>query len=210
MPSTSIPEKTQLYRYLNSSILAFALCTFVSGCASDTVNSAASVDQINKSNTASSSPIDARSTTSVTQIASSDTGFTAQQISRDVDTVQLTVEQLKTYADRCVPGKSTYRDDIDCSELSLRLKKVFRSDDKINEALFTLDRLGRSVSNSSVSNELDRNYGDLSHSAQAVAGGLQDPSPVEPPEDAISDDLEKFLNQNGLGINAGIIVNSGG
>lgn len=210
MPSISILNNRFRYRYLSGGMVAFGVSVFMTACASNTITADDTEAKITSSKKAVSSPVDARSTTSVTQISSSKSSFTAQQISRDVDAAQLTVEQLKTYADRCIPGKSTYRDDIDCSELSLRLKKVFRSDDKINEALFTLDRLGRSVSNSGVSNELDRNYGDLSNSAQAIAGGLQNPSPVEPPEDAISDDLEKFLNANGLGVNAGIIVNNGG
>ena len=119
-------------------------------------------------------------------------------------------DRLKSYADRCVPGKSTYQPDLDCSELSLRLKKVFRSDDKISEALFTLDRLGRSVSKSSVSNELERNSDNLSLSAQAVASGSLNTPPPELPEDPVPLDLEKFLSENGLGINAGVIVNNGG
>lgn len=157
------------------------------------------------------SPHNALSTTSVNQISTGGAAFDAPQIARSVDTQQLTVDQLKAYADRCAPGQVNPANDIDCSELSLRVKTLFRSDDKIQEALITLDRLGRSDSAADVEDELRRNRGDLSFSAQAIANGtLTMPPPAELPEQPVDEDLEKFLNQNGFGVNAGVIVNQGG
>lgn len=184
----------------------------LSGCAhraDDATSAMSSKAQAEK--TRSVSPHNALSTTSVSQIPADVSDSLTPQIARSVDTQQLTIDQLKAYADRCAPGQTNPTNDIDCSELSLRVKTLFRSDDKVQEALITLDRLGRSGSNVDVDDELRRNRGDLSFSAQAIANGtLTMPMPAELPEDPIDDDLEKFLNQNGFGVNAGVIVNQGG
>lgn len=144
------------------------------------------------------------------QIASASTDFDAPQISKSVDAEQLTVQQLKAYADRCGPEKTVVDNDIDCSELSLRVRKVFRSDDKIQEALITLDRLGRSETEKEAADELGRNTGDLSYAAQAIANGVLNGEVPELPEEPVADDLEKFLNENGLGVNAGAIITTPG
>lgn len=208
MPSILKMKTDHLHNFFFISILTIMLGLLTAACTTDNATSNAS---ISNSKGTSRSPVNARSTTSVAQIYSAETGFIHQQISRDVDAAQLTVEQLKAYADRCVPGKSSYNKDIDCSELSLRLKKVFRSDDKVAEALITLNRLGRSDNRKNISDELEGNNDNLSLSARAIASGALDPSSTaDLPQEQISDDLEQFLNENGLDINAGIIVNSGG
>jgi len=47
----------------------------------------------------------AATSTDVAQIGSISGDYSASQISSDIDTPQLTVEQLKAYADRCAPGQ---------------------------------------------------------------------------------------------------------
>lgn len=151
--------------------------------------------------------LDTRSTTDVNQISVASSDLSSYQINRAVDTPQLTVDQLKAYADRCAPGQSASTADIDCSELSLRVRRVFKSDDRIADALITLNRLGRNETKKSVQNELNNNRGDLSFSAQAIASGALGSEPVQP-EDAeqIPEDLEGLLNQMGIGVNAGAII----
>ena len=53
---------------------------------------------------------------------------------------RLSVAQLKTYADRCGPGV-TPPSGVDCSNLALRVERLFRSDDEVARALTVLDRL---------------------------------------------------------------------
>ena len=123
-----------------------------------------------------SSPLD------VNQIATANTGFESRQILLNGDDNQLSIEQLQVYADRCAPGRFQPSDGLDCSELSLRVKKVYRSEDEIQDALITLDRLGRGGNGNKGQNELDQNTGNLSHSAQGIASDLLDPSPAEQPQ----------------------------
>jgi len=93
----------------------------------------------------------------------------------------------------------------------LRVRRVFKTEDKVADALITLGRLGRNDSSKDVDHELDHNVGDLSYSAQAVASGALDtPPPTLPEEPVVSPELESFLNEIGLGINAGAIVRPGG
>ena len=150
--------------------------------------------------------------TDVAQISVVGSDYTASQISSDVDTPQLTVEQLKAYADRCAPGQyAASASNIDCSELSLRVRSVFKTEDKVADALITLGRLGRIDTAKDVDDELGRNRGELSYSAQAVASGaLDQPAPAIAEDPAISPELESFLNEIGLGINSGAIVRPGG
>lgn len=121
------------------------------------------------------------------QISTASTGFKARQISSNVEASQLTVQQLKAYADRCAPGRTQLSQGLDCSELSLRVKEVFRSDDEVQDALIILDRLGRDGRKNTGQNELETNSKNLSYSALIIANDLlQPPAPLEP--EAIEDD----------------------
>ena len=142
-------------------------------------------------------------TLDVNQIATANTGFKTRQILPKVDAVQLTVEQLQAYADRCAPNSSLPQGDVDCSELSLRVKKVFHSDNIIQEALITLDRLGRNGVENTGQNELEQNIRNLSYSAQGIASGFLEPAPTELVIEPETDNLDNILNQLGLSQNAG-------
>lgn len=131
----------------------------------------------------------------VNQIATANTGLKARQILPEVDAVQLTVEQLQTYVDRCARGSSLPQGDLDCSELSLRVKKVFQSKDVIQEALITLDRLGRNGIENTGQNELEQNSRNLSNSAQGIASGLLEPTPTDTVQEPQTDNLDSILNQ---------------
>lgn len=146
----------------------------------------------------------------VNQISSRQSGFEARQISPSFALGQITIKQLQTYVDRCAPGSTLPTRDLDCSDLSLRIKDVLRSDDDVREALITLDRLGRSGRESIGNDEFDRNSGDLSYLAQGIASGLLEPEPAEPPKEPEIKDLDSILNELGLEQNAGIIIDSSG
>jgi len=88
--------------------------------------------------------------------------------------------------------------------LNLRVKRLFRSEDKVTEALITLDRLGRNDTIDNALEDLEDGHPGNSLNSQAIAGGLLDPTPPAPPDP--EENLEDFLNQNGLAINAGAII----
>lgn len=139
----------------------------------------------------------------INQIATVNTDLKARQILSKVDAAQLTVEQLQAYVDRCSPGRFLPQGDLDCSELSLRVKKVFQFDDIIQNALITLNRLGRNGIEKTGQNELEQNSRNLSYSAQGIASGLLEHTPSEPIQEPQADNLDTLINQFGLAQNSG-------
>lgn len=169
-------------------------------------------DNANKGNPASSqsvysTPNHSQPTSiNISQISPENSTLDTRQINSSADTNQLTVNQLRTYADRCSPNATLPPPkDLDCSELNLRVKRLFRSNDKITDALILLDRLGRNDSVDNALEDLEDGLPGNSLNSQAIAGGLLDPPPPAPPPD-VEENLEDFLNQNGLAINAGAII----
>lgn len=157
------------------------------------------------------SPESRRDPLEVNQISSTQSSFEARQISPGPALDQITIKQLQTYVDRCAPESVLPKGDVDCSDLSLRIKDVLRSDDDVREALITLDRLGRNDRKNSIGNDaFDRNGDGLSYLAQGIASGLLETEPAEPLEEPEIKDLDSILNELGLEQNAGIIIGSGG
>jgi len=151
------------------------------------------------------SQVDKVSTTHVNQIGQQSSALDAPQISSSVEAEQLTVNQLKVYADRCSPNaKELPPKDLDCSELNLRVKRLYKSDDEVVGALVTLDRLGRNDTIDSALEDLKDGRPGSSFSSQAIAGSVTLPQTPEPTENP--DNLEDFLNENGLPVNAGAII----
>ena len=147
-------------------------------------------------------------TTHVHQIGQQNSALDAAQISSSVEAEQLTINQLKVYADRCSPNATELPPKgLDCSELNLRVKRLYKSDDDVTEALVTLDRLGRTdnVENiDSALKDLEDGKPSLSFNSQAIAGSVT--TPQTPPPTESQENLEDFLNENGLSINAGAII----
>ena len=139
----------------------------------------------------------------INQIATANTDLKARQILSKVDAAQLTVKQLQAYVDRCAPGRSLPQGDLNCSELSLRVKKVFQADDIIQNALITLNRLGRNGIENTGQNELEQNSRNLSYSAQGIANGLLEHMPTAPVQEPQTDNLDALINQFGLDQNSG-------
>ena len=124
-----------------------------------------------------------KSSISVNQIGNQTSTLATPQITATLDTNKLSVEQLKAYADRCSPNAVTPPPQgLDCSEINLRVKRLRRSDDHVNDALITLDRLGRQ-------NTLDEGLNDLKNgrpvsslNVQAIASGILESAPTDPTE----------------------------
>ena len=158
--------------------------------------------------TLSASQLNKVSTTHVNQIGQQSSALDAPQISSSVEAEQLTINQLKVYADRCSPNaKELPPQGLDCSELNLRVKRLYKSDDDVTEALVTLDRLGRTdnVDNiDSALKDLEDGQPGSSFNSQAIAGSVTTPQTPAPTES--QENLEDFLNENGLSINAGAII----
>ena len=179
-------------------------------CASSTdINNTPQAELSSKQNkTRSVSELNKVSTTQVNQIGQQSSALDAPQISSSVEAEQLTVDQLKDYADRCSPNaKERPPKDLDCSELKLRVKRLYKSDDDVTEALVTLDRLGRTdnVDNiDSALKDLEDGQPGSSFNSQAIAGSVTTPQTPAPTES--QENLEDFLNENGLSINAGAII----
>ena len=149
------------------------------------------------------------STTHVNQIGQQSSALDAPQISSSVVAEQLTVDQLKVYADRCSPNaKKLPPEDLDCSELNLRVKRLYKSDDEVVEALVTLDRLGRNDTIDSALADLKDGQPGSSFSSQAIAGTVTSPQPPDPIE--TQDNLEDFLNGSGVPVNTGAIISNRG
>ena len=147
-------------------------------------------------------------TTHVHQIGQQNSALDAAQISSSVEAEQLTINQLKVYADRCSPNATELPPKgLDCSELNLRVKRLYKSDDDVTEALVTLDRLGRNDNIDNIDSalkDLEDDKPGLSFNSQAIAGSVTTPQTPAPTES--QENLEEFLNENGLSINAGAII----
>lgn len=175
----------------------------LSACSSTQVDG----DVVTSRTVSATSTLNKLSSADINQISAQDETLAATQIAASVEANQLTVDQLRIYADRCLPNSELEAPkDLDCSELNLRVKSVFRSDDKVAEALVTLNRLGRVDNEDTLEDDLRDGRPGYSLNAQAVAGGLLDtPAPL-PPEDPTDGEFEDFLQQNGLTVNTGVIV----
>jgi len=176
-------------------------------CASSTdINNTPQAELSSKQNkTRSVSELNKVSTTQVNQIGQQSSALDAPQISSSVEAEQLTVDQLKDYADRCSPNaKERPPKDLDCSELKLRVKRLYKTDNEIVEALITLDRLGRTDTIDSGLEDLKDGRPGSSFSSQAIAGSVTLPQTPEPTENP--DNLEDFLSENGIPVNAGAII----
>jgi len=146
------------------------------------------------------------SATDIGQIGVQTASLKANQINQTTVVDQLTIDQLRAYSDRCSPQANlSAPKGLDCSELSLRVKRIFNTDDKVTEALITLDRLGRNDTLNRALEGLENGLPGQSLKGQAIAGGLVDPAPPPMPTEP-EENLEDFLNQNGLSINAGAII----
>ena len=127
-------------------------------------------------------------------------GLTASsQIHRATDPNALTVGQLKDYADRCGPeARRAPPAGLDCSDLKLRMERVFKSDDAVARALVTLGQLSQAPTGTSVE-------------ANALAGGLLDGEVAQSTlTDTTSNDITAFLEANGLAVTGGVIIATGG
>lgn len=146
-----------------------------------------------------------RADTLVTQIGGAQRTVDASQLTQPQGKAGLTIAQLRKYADRCSPDRPKLpasKGQVDCSELSLRMSKTFKSDDKVLEALVLLDRLGRSDDDNDGIG-LNGYRSGVSASA-VVASGITDPLLDAPPPEL--EEFTDFLEQNGLAIEAGAIV----
>lgn len=197
-------------------LIFLSLCTMLlSACAHNSdialSESEAELENVKPAQQISQISLNSRSTADVDQIGVASRDYRTKQVLKNTDIPQLTVDQLIAYADRCAPNQQSKRSDIDCSELSLRVRRVFKTEDRVAEALITLNRLGRNQISETAEDQLARNSRNLSVSAQAIASGTFEagqPLPTDQP--IVSDALENFLNDIGLGVNAGAIVQSGG
>lgn len=144
----------------------------------------------------------------IKQISSTDSSVIPRQINQTTSGPQLSVEQLATYLDRCAPNQ-TPAQEIDCSELSLKIKRVLKANDRVADALTTLYGLGRSENISEIDGELSpTNRESLSSAAQAVASGLHLATPTFPTsadQSVSTDEIEQFLDEIGLVVNSGAI-----
>jgi len=145
---------------------------------------------------------------SVNQIGARSQGLTAPQIQSNTPRApQLTVEQLRIFADRCLPNSQLPPpSDLDCSEINLRMQSLLREDDEIIDALITLGQLGRADSLGRAIDDLNEGRSGDSLTGGAIAGGfINGPVPTPAPLPDTPPELEKFLQENGLNINQGII-----
>jgi hypothetical protein len=141
----------------------------------------------------------------ISQISSTDSTIGAAQIDQQADVAVLTIDQLRTYADRCLPNSPLPAPEaLDCSELGLRVKRALNTEDKISEALATLDRLGRSDGADEISRSLKEGRIEDSLSAQAIAGGILEGLPTQEPDDP--DEKLKELLDESAAIEAGVIA----
>lgn len=145
------------------------------------------------------------SATRVNQIGNQLPTLSAAQIESGFDTNKLTVEQLRAYADRCSPNAVfPPPQGLDCSEVNLRMKRLMRSDDRVTDALVTLDRLGRNNTINDTLEDLKDGRPSGAFNSQAIAGGILDP--ITPPTPEPEENLEDILKNNGLDISAGVII----
>ena len=196
-----IPLK--LYQTL---VYGMALLLVVSCASSVEPKNASKIDLSSKQKpTKTISEVNKGSITHVNQIGQHNDTLNTAQILSKADKDQLKVHQLKGYVDRCSPNATqSPHQGLDCSELKLRVKRLFRSDDELGEALVTLDRLGRNDNINNAVQDLEGGRLDLSFNSQAIAGSLSTSQTPAPPEKEES--LGDILNENGLSINAGGII----
>lgn len=147
------------------------LCTIITACVTGSVEP---VEHIEKpiSSVQFRNGVQNGSPITIKQISSTGSSVIPRQINQTTSVPQVSVKQLKTYLDRCAPMKTSAQG-IDCSELSLKIKRVLKTGDRVIDALTTLYGLGRSENISTIDGELSRTSREyLSSSAQAVASGL--------------------------------------
>lgn len=145
------------------------------------------------------------SATRVNQIGGQLPTLSTAQINAGFDANKLTVDQLRAYADRCSPDAAfPPPQGLDCSEVNLRMKRLMRSDDRVTDALVTLDRLGRNDTVNDTLEDLKNGKPGSSFNSQAIAGGILEP--VTPPAPEPEEDIEDILKQNGLGASVGAII----
>ena len=143
--------------------------------------------------------------TAIDQISNTQEQLTAAQIRPAPDTEQLTVGQLRTYADRCMAGTDLMPPpDLDCSELKLRIDRTFETEDDLADALAVLDRLGRADNADDVARRLNNRKFDQSQDAQAIANGILDPA--VPQAEKINADSSGLLETDLQNIDPGIII----
>lgn len=192
---------------VSSGILVLALTALLSSCASSGPAETTANLPVRKEMRAASQ-IDKDSTSSIAQISSQDQKEAAYQISKNQAGASLTIDQLRNYADRCGPENLTDSPpEIDCSALGLRIKRAYKTEDQVVDALITLDRLGRNASAEDVSDDLRDGRADGSANAQAIASGIFEPAPPAPEAPPPPEELEELIT-NGF-IDA-IIANTQG
>ncbi|WP_409431960.1 hypothetical protein ACJ3XI_06970 [Litorimonas sp. RW-G-Af-16] len=189
-------------RFSHICLLALSATALLTAC--ETTDSySAPVAQDTRPVTAS---VNALSTTNMNQLAKRDGTLDTTQIMTSARN-NLTIDQLKVYADRCRPDANLpVPADLDCSEIRLRMKRVFKSDDKVAEALFTLNRLSQT---SQPDSDIDGDFTYGSLNSQAVAGQVLQDNALSAPEPEA--DFADFLEANGLSVESGaIVIDSGG
>ncbi|MEP1229216.1 MAG: hypothetical protein ABJG88_00930 [Litorimonas sp.] len=145
---------------------------------------------------------------SVSQIGDKSQTLTTPQIDAPSQTKpQLSVEQLRIFADRCEKDSPTPPPEgLDCSEIDLRMQRLLSADDNIIDALITLGQLGRNDNLARTIDDLNVGTSRQTLIGGAIGGGFVNPPP--PPETATpepSPELEQFLQDNGLILNQFII-----
>jgi len=155
---------------------------------------------------------DASSSVTVSQIGSREQVLSAPQIqSRADDAAQLTVEQLRTFVDRCLPNNQLPPPaGLDCSEINLRMRNLSRNDDTIAEALVTLGQLSRVDNLGRAIDDLNDGSSGRTLTGGAIAGGLvngqiNDGGEGNPLPTDTTPSLEQFLQENGLSLDQGVI-----
>ena len=182
---------------VSSTALLIAVSLSLPSCASQ--GSAGVTNSVlPKSELQAAPQLDKDSTSSIAQITSQDQADAAYQIADQETRESLTVDQLRNYADRCGPEAiEEAPPEIDCSELGLRIQRVYKTEDQVVDALITLDRLGRNASAENVSDDLRDGRPDNSLNAQAIASGIFEPAPPAPEAPPPPEEIENSLT-NGL------------
>jgi len=181
-----------------SGLACFVLlsCTSISDDrTSKSTNDAKAAQNISYANaTSQASSIDAN------QIGEQTSSLAAPQVQSKVDTDKLTVEQLLNYVDRCSPKEGvSVPAGLDCSEVNLRVQRMIRADDRVKNALITLDRIGRNASDESLDDLKKGRPGSLT--SQAIAGGILDPvTPLS------AEPENELLDSIGIPISTGAVV----
>lgn len=192
------PNPIWLYAAMSSILMS---CASTSGPADiKTIKTSSASQNVNYANETTE-----KSSISVNQIGNQTSTLAAPQIAATLDTNRLSVEQLKAYADRCSPNAVTPPPQgLDCSEINLRIERMLQSDDLVNDALITLDRLGRNRTIDDNLEDLKNGRPGSSLNSQAIAGGILDPvtpTPTEPEPNTLD-----LLKENGVNFDIGAII----